>query len=138
MKVWFSLILLLFLTRSTGQSFYGVEFIENKGQWKGDFRFKTVVGNGSLFISNQGYTVLKNNPEDFSAVMEYIHGHEAEKTAPVKITPTQRDGESETSVSLRAHAYKVKFTGSNQSVQFVAEKPTGEKSNYFLGEDPAN
>lgn len=61
------------------QSFYALDFVENKGQWEGDFRFKTVAGNGSLFISNQGYTVLKNNPEDFSAVIEYIHGHEDEK-----------------------------------------------------------
>ena len=134
----FVLLFSLISVTAQAQSFYALDFIENKGQWKGDFRFKTVAGNGTLFINNQGYTVLKNNPEDFSAVMEYIHGHEGEKTAPVKITPNVKDGESESSVTIRSHAYRVKFTGSNQAVQFVAEKPTGEKSNYFLGDDPAS
>ncbi len=117
------LVFVVFLCRQTvqSQSFYALDFIENKGQWKGDFRFKTVSGNGTLFISNQGYTVLKSNPEDFSTVMEYIHGHEAEKTAPVKITPTVKDGETEAVIAIRSHAYQVKFTGSNQAVQFVAE-----------------
>jgi hypothetical protein len=71
---------LLFLCRQPvhSQSFYALDFIENKGQWNGDFRFKTVVGNGTLFINNQGYTLLKNNPEDFSSIMEYIHGHQPE------------------------------------------------------------
>jgi hypothetical protein len=79
-------IFIVFLSSqpAQAQSFYALDFVENKGQWQGDFRFKTVAGNGTLFISNQGYTVLKNNPEDFSAVMEYIHGHEDEKTAPIK------------------------------------------------------
>jgi len=134
----FVLLFSLISVTAQAQSFYALDFIENKGQWKGDFKFKTVAGNGTLFINNQGYTVLKNNPEDFSAVMEYIHGHEGEKTAPVKITPNVKDGESESSVAIRSHAYRVKFTGSNQAVQFVAEKPTGEKSNYFLGDDPAS
>ena len=134
------LVFVVFLCRQPvqSQSFYALDFIENKGQWKGDFRFKTVAGNGTLFISNQGYTVLKNNPEDFTAVMEYIHGHEGEKTAPVKITPNLKDGEPESAIAIRSHAYHVRFTGSNQAIQFVAEKPTGEKSNYFLGEDPAS
>ncbi len=136
------LLLLCFSSRNSlcAQSFYTIDFAENMGQWKGDFLFKTVVGNGVLFINPQGYTVLKNNQDDFSAVMEAIHGHGAAETVPVKITPSVKDGETEkkadNSIAVRSHAYKVKFTGSNPSVQFLPEKPTGEKSNYFLGDDP--
>ena len=119
-------VFFLFLGRQPvqAQSFYALDFVENKGQWKGDFRFKTVAGNGTLFISNQGYTVLKNNPEDFSAVMEYIHGHEAEKTAPA-ITDSNYEQEYEEN----AENYGVmpeNFSAVNQGGELA---PTGEFAN---------
>ena len=69
MKVWFSLILLLFLTRSTGQSFYGVEFIENKGQWKDDYAYKSVLGNGVAYFHKNGFTISITHPDDFARVI---------------------------------------------------------------------
>jgi gliding motility-associated-like protein len=121
------------------QSFYALDFVENKGQWKGDFRFKTTAGNSTLFINPNGYTVLRNHPEDFERINDYIHGHREQRTEPVKMTPGVKDGEtiSEQPITVRAHAYKVRFLGASGGINFQPERPTGEKANYFLGEDPS-
>ena len=68
-----------------GQSFYAVDFIENKGQWSTDFNYKSVIANGSLFIQKNGYTVLKNSVEDIDEINRLMHGHETERKVPVKI-----------------------------------------------------
>ena len=61
------------------QSYYALDFIENQGQWKESFNYKSTIGDGTVFIQPQGYTILKNDPSDFKAVMEYMHGHSPEK-----------------------------------------------------------
>jgi len=121
------------------QSFYALDFVENKGQWKGDFRYRTTAGNSTLFINPNGYTVLRNHPDDFERINEYLHGQREKITDPVKITPGVKDGEAinEDGITVRSHAYKVRFLGASAGVQFQPERPTGEKANYFLGEDPS-
>jgi len=135
----FVAIFLLGYSVLQAQSFYAIDFTENKGQWKGDFKFKTVIGNGALFINNNGYTILKSHPEDIQAINDYVHGIRDQRSEPVKITPGVKDGESisEEPITLRSHAYKVKFLGASGNLQFQPEKPTGETANYFLGDDPA-
>ena len=89
MKNQFSLLVLSFLLVQapmlSAQSFYSIDFIENKGQWKEDFQYKSTIGNGSVFIQSQGYTILKNNPADYNTVLEYMHGHTKHAKAPVEI-----------------------------------------------------
>ena len=130
---------ILCLTWVRAQSFYALDFVENKGQWKGDFRYRTTAGNSTLFINFNGYTVLRNHPEDFERINEYMHGQREQRTEPVKITPGMKDGESisEEPINLRAHAYKVRFLGASAGIQFQSERPTGERAHYFLGDDPA-
>jgi hypothetical protein len=121
------------------QSFYAVDFIENKGQWKSDFDFKSIIANGSLFIQKNGYTVLKNSVEDMDAISRMMHGAEREKKVPVKIKADMMEGEAEKSINtepiIYSHAYKVFFKGSSSQSIFTPERPTGEVANYFLGDD---
>ena len=122
-----------------GQSFYAVDFIENKGQWNTDFNYKSVIANGSLFIQKNGYTVLKNSVEDIDEINRLMHGHETERKVPVKIKADMMEGEAENSLGdfpiLHSHAYKVFFKGSSNESNFQPEKHTGEVANYFLGDD---
>jgi hypothetical protein len=71
-----------------------------------------------------------------------MHGHSIEKIKPpVKITTGVKDGEGNNNarrLSIRSHAYTVRFIGAKRQVQFIPEKPTGEMSNYFLGGNPEN
>jgi gliding motility-associated-like protein len=126
----------------SAQSFYAVDFTENKGQWNSDFDFKSTIANGSLFIQKNGYTVVKNSVEDIDLISRLMHGaQETEKKVPVKIKADMMEGESEKNLLneepiLHSHAYKVMFKGSSQYSTFVTERPTGESANYFLGDDP--
>lgn len=124
------------------QTFYAIDFTENKGQWKENFRYKSTIGNGTLFIQDQGYTVVKNNPEDYQSVLEYMHSKPSEKKVPVKINANMMEGDSEfitkNELTLRSHAYKVFFKGSNEKAKFESDKFTGESANYLLGDNPAN
>lgn len=134
-------IVLYFLTFGLGaihaQSYYALDFVENKGQWEGDFKFKSIIGNGVLFLNTNGYTVLLNHPDDFRSINSLMHGSVPVIKEPTKITPGVTDGEipEVASAIVRSHAYKVKFLGATSSAIFKPEKPTGEKANYFLGED---
>ena len=139
-----SFILLTFLFSmllgtAFSQSYYALDFIENKGQWQGGFNYKSNIGDGCLFISPLGYTVVKHHPDDHAAAMQIIHGHGVEEIqAPAKITSGPEFGDDKkksNKFSIRSHAYRVQFEGANPAVDFVSEKPTGETSNYFIGSD---
>lgn len=130
------------LSTAFSQSYYALDFIENKGQWPGSFNYKSTIGDGSIFISPLGYTVVKHHPDDHAAAMEIMHGHGVEKIQePVKITSGAEQGDVQRRIqkfSIRSHAYRVQFVGGNTDVIFLSEKPTGETSNFFLGADPAH
>ena len=126
--------------RLSAQSFYAIDFIENKGQWKEDFQYKSTIGDGSVFIQRQGYTILKNNPADYNSVLEYMHGHQEDVKSPVKTSADMHEGQLEKGQKeppiLNSHAYSVFFKGSYDKATFQNEKFTGETANYFLGDDP--
>jgi len=80
MKVFFSTILMLFFGQLSAQSFYGVEFIENKGQWKEDYAFKSILGNGVAYFHSNGFTIAITHPDDYAAIMSSIHGGNGSST----------------------------------------------------------
>ena len=142
--IFLALLLTFHVTSIFSQSYYALDFVENKGQWEGKFNFKSTVGDGSLFISPSGYRIVKHHPDDHAAALEFIHGRDVEKIKdPVKITTGVKDGDENSSnssreISIRSHAYSVVFVEANEKALVVPEKPTGEVSNYFLGSNPEN
>jgi len=118
------------------QSYYSIDFIENKGQWEGDFAFKGNVGNGAVFIEKHGYSVVLYNNDDVANVI----GHKKvtdliNKTEPVKII--SKEEESIAKEVIRFHSYKVTFVGATTGSEILPERPSGEVSNYFIGNDPS-
>jgi gliding motility-associated-like protein len=120
------------------QSYYAMEFTENKGQWSAPFQFRSQVGNGVFFIEKQGFTVLQNKTEDYERAMSLMHGHSSNpptadrdkfgrplaSTAPVE------------SFTLHSHAYRVHFMGSLSDAAPTGEKQAEAHANYFIGNDP--
>ncbi len=45
-----------------------LEFIENKGQWETQVLLKADIGNGSLFLQKNGFSVLLHNPEELANI----------------------------------------------------------------------
>lgn len=136
MKLLFVFTLYLYLSllltlNVSGQSFYPLDFTENKGQWAGDFHFKAESGNGALFIEKDGYTILQHHPGDYRKLTEHIHGSHAKQSDD----RVYRSFEPLHQV-LRSHALKVKFIGAaNPQIEEGAPKDGFE--NYFLGDDPS-
>jgi len=132
------------------QSFYGVEFIENKGQWKEDFAYKSILGNGVAYIHANGFTISITHPDDYATVLNRIHGGNGasnptavdrtlnigskENTEVLPITDLAKSNEP---LLMRSHSYRAQFIGSSGSSKFISNKPTGNDANYFIGDDPA-
>lgn len=150
MKVLFSTILTLFFGQVVAQSFYGVEFIENKGQWKEDYAYKSVLGNGVAYFHKNGFTINITHAEDYAAIMSSIHGGNS-KIGATDVQPSDRTSSKDnTSIEpieqigaisnqhlvVRGHAYRVNFLASNGGARFISNKPTGNDANYFIGNDP--
>jgi hypothetical protein len=126
------------------QSYNGLSFIENKGQWGDKFNFKAVVGDAVFFIEDQGYTVLKHDPVAFKQYAGPSHGHHREKdfdnTSKVfenlpDLNPTDQQS---LPGKIRSHAYNVRFLGANNKVEYYSPYGAIEKANYFIGNDPKN
>lgn len=90
-------------------------FIENQGQWTGNFRYKAEVGPLALFMESNGLTWSLLQP-DFSEVL-----HEASHR-------------SDPSPMLRGHAWRVSFVGGASS-RFEPMHKAAHGTNYFVGSD---
>ncbi|MGC4037259.1 MAG: PKD domain-containing protein [Chitinophagaceae bacterium] len=107
-----------------------IQFIENKGQWDDQVKYKGVVPGGAFFVrKGGGFTILQHNPDDLAAFQAAIHGHTKGESSRV-VNPTS---------ILRSHAFHVDFVGAADAsqVQIIADKPLDTYNNYFIGNDPS-
>ena len=124
------------------QSYYALDFAENKGQWAGNFKFKAEAGNGTFFVEQQGYTLLQYNADDYRKIGDRVHGHGTVTTGKngeaIEQPNMQSDGPSHSGAEnfiVRSHAIKVRFIGSLPNAIAVPEKPRDGYDNYFIGND---
>lgn len=118
-----------------------LEFVENKGQWGRDVKFKGDMSTGSFLLQSSGYRVVLYNKDDLAARSASIHRHQ-ETVAPTvqqsdsKVPAEQlpKPGEASAGV-LRGHIYEMRFLNANANAQILPEKPIESISNYFIGTD---
>lgn len=117
------------------------EFVENKGQWDSQIKFKGELTNGAFFLQKKGFTVLLHHPADLIKLRGGDHTHTPknsktnESGEESKMLPVlHSDSESE---SLRSHSYKVEFVGANENAQIIPDKELSFYANYFIGNDPS-
>jgi gliding motility-associated-like protein len=98
----------------------GITFIENKGQWNSQVKYKTGVPNGVMFLTGDGFMYNYISENDAKLVMDDDHDkkHEAEKSKLTK---------------LHFHAYKVNFVNANANAKFVEQEKQSVYFNYFIG-----
>jgi gliding motility-associated-like protein len=115
-----------------------MEFIENKGQWNNDVKFRGNFSSGSFFLEKAGFTVDMHNEEDLQLINNIMHG-----TANASSVPALNYNQASKhplpsdfpEVAVRSHAYKVKFLGSSSLIQAVPDKIQPGYNNYFTGSD---
>ncbi len=117
-----------------------LEFVENKGQWDSNIRFKGVLTNGAFFLRKTGFTVVQHNTDDLARLAENTHGHvltAAENTAIFEnhAALAYKPGNNPGDDILHSHAYNVDFAGANPNAVIVPDKIQPGYNNYFLGND---
>ncbi len=135
-------IVLAFSHASFAQGYYALEFTENKGQWAAPFQFKTELAAGAVFLHGNGFTVVKQHPDDYRQMQERLHGHshsgeDARKDRSPLKTASGAEPTTGKPPAMRAHAYRVFFAGANPEVQPEGNKPNPGYANYFIGNDPS-
>jgi gliding motility-associated-like protein len=109
------------------------EFVENKGQWEKNIRFKGVMNNGAFFLQEKGFVVVQHKAEDLQQLADLFHI--TSTSAGMSAKATGKD-QGENKVTVRSHAYSVEFVNAASPV-VAGDKPVPSYNNYFLGNDPA-
>ncbi|MFM7709656.1 MAG: hypothetical protein ACKO5C_01960, partial [Ferruginibacter sp.] len=105
--------------------FAQLHFVENKGQWPKQVRFKTDFSQGAFFLENNGFTVLLHDTAGLRKMAALLHGHDHHSPA---ITET---------VTLQSAAYRMRLLGSAGPASVQPEKKQASYNNYYIGNDPA-
>jgi hypothetical protein len=93
-------------------------FVENKGQWVPEARFKAELPYGAVFITDQGFVYNFVSQKDMEKVHEL---YEDNKGADVDNEP------------IRHYAYKVNFAGANTSTSdYLKNQKSKTYFNYFI------
>ena len=119
-------------------------FIQNEGQWPGEFAFKYEGGGGLWYITSQGMTIDLRQYEPVGAP----------HAAPASVIPPCTEGrnggaapsfppkqssfwgdERGVSYSVRGHVLQAYFVNANPSPEITGEDKLSSYSNYFLGRD---
>lgn len=117
-----------------------IDFIENKGQWNSDVKYRGDFGAGSFFLENKGFTVLLHNMDDMTKLSQMMHGGYSHGngtgTAAAKNKPLPGKPVSD-AFTFHSFAYKVRFLGASATALKVPEKASTSYNNYFIGNDPS-
>lgn len=97
-----------------------LSFIENKGQWVPEAKYKASVPGGSMFITDNGFVYNYMSESDLERIHEMVE-----------------QGLDIRQESVHHHAYKVSFLGANQNQAFVNENKNAVHHNYFIGNNQA-
>ncbi len=102
-----------------------LDFIENKGQWTGEIKYKAEIPDGALFITDKGFVYNYVSHDD----LDRMHGHSS---------GTHRKENADLSEKMiRFHAYKVNFEGANPDPGYIPLEKRESYHNYFTGNDPS-
>lgn len=98
-------------------------FIENKGQWDSDVRFRAAIPGGFLFLKSHSLLYVLYDGSKVSAM--HAKGH------------TQAPGAREdmSAPEVRAHGVEVSFLNASPSIRYKSLKEGKGQYNYFLGND---
>lgn len=119
-KITVLLVILFLFTVSYAQHqglFPPVEYIENQGQWAGDFLYKGNNPQADIYLKKNGFRILQCDSKNHEIAEKIHHG---------KLTGSHH---------LKFHSYDMIFLGCNPEVKLTQTKIQKHYFNYFLGND---
>lgn len=141
--------------QESSSNFSPLEYIENKGQWPGDFQFRADLSSASIFVKKNGFRFLLLSKEDLARVPELNHGHMEDSSSgkpvyfpdpghvnlPGKLPGSKQGGGMGENGGIphppvRGHAYDLEFLNTLPNPEIIPSKPTRENNiTYLLGND---
>ncbi|MFT4062991.1 MAG: PKD domain-containing protein [Edaphocola sp.] len=97
----------------------GLDFIENKGQWDEEARYKAEIPGGALFLTKDGFMYNFQDQGDWDAV------HEAAEHGKGNVAD----------LVVHGHAYRIRFVGANTGAPSKGAEKRSTYHNYFIGND---
>ncbi len=128
------LVWVLVATNAYSQNY--LEFIENKGQWDKNIRYKGDMSTGSFLLQDNGYRVVLYNKQDLTRIGESVHAHGVKDAGQKETVSNEHIPQPGEPQQLRGHAYEMRFLNANKHPQIIPDKPLEAYSNYFIGNDP--
>jgi len=108
--------LLMLFASSVNAAPNSIEFIENKGQWKEDFRYRTLTDKGDVYFTPGSFIFVVGDYSNLDKIEAYHHG-------------MVRDPQV-----LKYHEYRMVFEGAT-TTDIIGGKQQKAYYNYFLGND---
>lgn len=105
-------------TQSKGKG--TLDFIENKGQWTDEVRYKANLPYGAIFLTSQGFVYNYASAAD---IMQAQKMH--------------NNNEPDANIKIRRHTYKVSFLHAHKDTKFTPNEKRDYYHNYILGNDAA-
>lgn len=139
-KYCITLIILLVATLKLAAQ-ANLEFIENKGQWDSRARFMGDLKAGAFYLEQNGFTVVLHNPQDLQKVLHRHHLSQGNSTKAASAPRPDGSGPggapASPDLTVRSHAYNMKFVGASPQAQIIPDKKLPGYNNYILGNDAA-
>lgn len=135
-----------------------LEFVENKGQWNTDFRYRASLGGASIYLRNNSFRISLLHPEDMERLERSRHGtvkdssgytyypdgvpkDKQDNTANNRISPPVKPipggGNPAAPGRVRGHSYDIQFLNAAASPEIIPSKATQDNINYIIGKDPS-
>jgi gliding motility-associated-like protein len=133
------MVFVLLCSNAFGQNY--LQFIENKGQWDKNIRFKGDMAAGSFALQSTGYRVLLYNKDDLGHLADATHAHgsaairnQVNSSGGIS-KPVPEGNTGDGSIILRSHVYEMRFLNANKDPLIIPDKPLATSNNYFIGND---
>ena len=98
----------------------GLDYVENRGQWPAQVRYRAALQGGALFLTDSGFTYTYYDQAAIETALQLPTGQKPGSIAP----------------AIPQHAYRVDFLGAAHPIIEAPDKQS-TYHNYFLGSDSA-
>ncbi len=129
MRIWLlALLLLVCITTAFAAVPPSVYFVENQGQWQGEFRYRAALGHGVAFVTERGLVLDLRAKDEGGRMKDEGRGQGEHSFAPV-------DGGARGGGSVRGHVLRLTFLDASACPDMLGLDKLASYSNYFLGRD---
>ncbi len=100
-----------------------LKFVENKGQWVDELKYRAELPGGMLYVRENGLTFHFFDQERLTEIQAENHDHS--------------DPDHVIDRRFNSHVLKLTFQGSNSNIRMTGQNPYQENINFYIGKDPS-